>query len=59
MRRLLISLIVVAAIGGPQEARSYRFGRVWDGEKVLINAVIVIENDRIKNVGTRAAMPST
>jgi imidazolonepropionase-like amidohydrolase len=32
-------------------AQSYRFGRVWDGEKLLSNAVITIENGRIKSVG--------
>jgi imidazolonepropionase-like amidohydrolase len=32
-------------------AQAYRFGRVWDGEKMLTNAVIVVEKDRIKSVG--------
>jgi len=52
MRTLLTSLIVVAAVGGPLQAQSSRFGRVWDGEKVLTNAVIVFDNGRIKSVGT-------
>ena len=33
------------------QAQSYRFGRIWDGEKVLTNAVIVVESGRIKSVG--------
>jgi imidazolonepropionase-like amidohydrolase len=32
-------------------AQAYRFGHVWDGEKMLTNAVIVVEKDRIKSVG--------
>lgn len=32
-------------------AQAYRFARVWDGEKVIPNGVIVVEKDRIKSVG--------
>jgi imidazolonepropionase-like amidohydrolase len=39
------------AMAGFIHAQAYRFGRVWDGEKVLTNAVIVVEKDRIKSIG--------
>jgi imidazolonepropionase-like amidohydrolase len=52
MRKLLNAfLLAVAAVGGLQ-AQSYRFGRVWDGEKVLTDAVIVVDRGRIVSVGT-------
>ena len=51
MVKLLNVLTVVAMAAGTVQAQSYRFGRVWDGEKLLTNAVIVVENGRIKNVG--------
>lgn len=51
MTRLLLA---VAVISGATYAQAYRFGRVWDGEKVLTNAVIVVEKDRIKSVGASA-----
>jgi imidazolonepropionase-like amidohydrolase len=35
-------------------AQAYRFGRVWDGEKLLTNATIVVEKDRIRTVGAAA-----
>ncbi len=35
------------------QAEAYRFGRVWDGEKVMTNAVIVVEKDLIKSIGPR------
>ena len=44
-----ISLMLLAAVLA--NAQAYRFGRVWDGEKVLTNAVIVVEKDRIKSIG--------
>ena len=52
MRRFVNVLIVFAAAVGALQAQSYRFGRVWDGNQVLSNAVIVVENGRIKRVAT-------
>lgn len=46
MKILGMMLVAVLAYG-----QSYRFGRVWDGEKMIANAVIVVERDRIKSVG--------
>ena len=47
MKRAL--LFISLACGA--QAESYRFGRVWDGEKLWTNAVIVVEGDKIKSVG--------
>jgi len=49
--KYLWALTIAAGIGN---AQAYRFGRVLDGEKVLTNAVIVVEKDRIKSVGGSA-----
>lgn len=46
-----IVLLLGAAVAA--QAQAYRFGRVWDGEKVVNNAVIVVEKDRIKSIGPR------
>jgi imidazolonepropionase-like amidohydrolase len=36
-----------------------RFGKLWDGSKVVTDAVVVIEGDRIKSVGSgSAAVPA-
>ena len=51
MAKLVDVLIVSAAAVGALQAQSYRFGRVWDGEKVLIAAVIVVDGGRIVSVG--------
>ncbi len=32
-------------------AEAYKFARVWDGEKMIPNATIVVEGDRIKSIG--------
>jgi imidazolonepropionase-like amidohydrolase len=48
-------VVIFAALSSAIHAQAYRFGRVWDGEKVLTNAVIVVEKDRIKSVGASDA----
>ncbi len=48
---MIKALLYVAVLAVALRAESYRFGRVWDGEKLLTNAVIVVEKDRIKSVG--------
>src|SRR5580704_14587700 len=47
-------LCVLMIALGLANAQAYRFGRVWDGEKILTNAVIVVEKDRIKSIGGAA-----
>ena len=48
---MIKAFVSVAVLTCALRAESYRFGRVWDGEKLLTNAVIVVEKDRIKSVG--------
>ena len=36
------------------EAQSYKFARVWDGERLIPNATIVVDHERIKAVTTTA-----
>jgi imidazolonepropionase-like amidohydrolase len=51
MRKTLLIAIAGAAI---VNAQAYRFARAWDGEKMIAKAVIVVEGDRIKSIGTAA-----
>jgi imidazolonepropionase-like amidohydrolase len=44
-------LLVLLALACAANAQSYRFGRVWDGDKLWTNAVVVIENGKIVSVG--------
>jgi imidazolonepropionase-like amidohydrolase len=48
---MIKSFLIFAVLASGLNAEAYRFGRVWDGEKLLPNAVIVVEKDRIKSVG--------
>jgi len=45
------TVLLLIAIALPTWCQAYRFGRVWDGEKMIPNATIVVDGDRIKSVG--------
>ena len=53
---LLLSLATAASADA--QARAIRFGRLWDGTKVVTDAVVVVDGDRIVSVGSgNAALP--
>src|ERR1700722_4828802 len=43
--------LILFVLLGALHAEAYRFGRVWDSEKLLTKAEIVVEKDRIKSIG--------
>jgi imidazolonepropionase-like amidohydrolase len=43
--------LALAALGCIANAQAYRFGKVWDGEKMMDKAVIVVDHGEIKSVG--------
>ena len=51
MRYPIVAALAMFAVAGAQ-AESYRFARVWDGEKTIVNAVITVENGKIVSVGS-------
>ncbi len=59
MKMLIPLLAAMALVAAPVHAQSYRFARAWDGEKMIANAVITVEGDRIKSVGSSASNSQT
>lgn len=47
-----IVLTVLVPVTAAAQNRAIRFGRMWDGSKVITDAVVVISGDRITAVGT-------
>jgi len=59
-RRLALGLILLLAIASSASAqtRAVRFGRLWDGSKVITDAVVTVNGDRIIAIGAgNAAVP--
>src|SRR5215471_2383850 len=56
--RLLFVLSVVAGMYARAETKLLKFGKLWDGHRVIANAVVVVEDDRIRSVSADGAVPS-
>ncbi len=53
-RAVVLSLVVVLGTAGVAAAqmRAVRFGQLWDGERTIADAVVTIDGDRIRAVGS-------
>ena len=55
MKPFSVRLFFVICAAASMHGQTYRFGRVWDGEKLLDDAVIVVDHGEIKSVGPSSA----
>jgi len=56
-RHLALGLTLLLAIAAPASAqtKAVRFGRLWDGSKIITDAVVTVNGDRIVAVGSGSA----
>jgi imidazolonepropionase-like amidohydrolase len=40
------------------ETKALKFGKLWDGHRVISNAVVVVEEDKIRSVSANGTVPS-
>src|SRR5262245_32896143 len=60
MFRIKACLIVLAmnlAIDASAATKAITFGKLWDGRRVIPNAVVIVEGDRITNVTSNGRIP--
>ena len=56
---LALWLLVAGVLPADAQTKAIRFGRLWDGTKVVTDAVVTINGDRIVSVGSgNAAVPT-
>ena len=55
--RLTALLLAVSVLDAAAQTTAIRFARVWDGERVVENAVVVVESGRIVRVASGMAIP--
>jgi imidazolonepropionase-like amidohydrolase len=51
---LIAGLVLAAAPAVSAQVLAVRFGKLWDGERVHADAVVVVDGDRIRSVGSGA-----
>jgi imidazolonepropionase-like amidohydrolase len=55
MRQLAIVVLAAApfsAVAAPAPPKALRFGRLWNGDSVITDAVVIVEQDRIVRIGS-------
>jgi imidazolonepropionase-like amidohydrolase len=57
MRRIVI-LAVLFALPAAAATKVIRFGKLWDGHRVVADAVVIVEGDRIQSVSSGGAIPT-
>jgi len=61
LHRLIGAVVIAVTIAAPSQAqtRAVRFGKLWDGSKTIIDAVVVVDGERITSVGSgNGAVPA-
>ncbi len=60
MRRIFILLAAVAAAITPASAamKAIRFGKLWDGHKMIANALVVVDGDKVQSVTENGKPPA-
>jgi len=59
-RAALIAFGIAAAISSAADAatKAVKFGKLWDGRRTIANAVVVIDDDKIRSVTANGAIPA-
>ena len=60
MRRTVVLFAFFAALAGSSAAavKAVRFGKLWDGHKVIANAVVVVDGDKVQSVTENGKVPA-
>src|SRR5215831_1639485 len=59
-RARIVSLMILLglSVNALAATKAIKFGKLWDGQKVINNAVVIVENDKITSVTANGKIPS-
>jgi imidazolonepropionase-like amidohydrolase len=57
-RNILLALFFATFLHGAESVKAIKFGKLWDGHHVVNNAVVVVEDGKIRSVAAKGAIPS-
>jgi imidazolonepropionase-like amidohydrolase len=57
-RILVLTLSLVFAANASAATKAIKFGKLWDGQKVINNAVVIVDNDKIQSVTANGKIPA-
>jgi imidazolonepropionase-like amidohydrolase len=54
----ILTLFLAISLNATAAIKAIKSGKLWDGHRVIANAVVIIENDRVQSVTARGRIPA-
>ncbi len=55
--RLLLALSLSICVSATASTKAIKFGKLWDGHRVISNAVVIVDDDKIRSVVANGKIP--
>ncbi len=56
--RCLLTLLLAVCLNAAAATKAIKFGKLWDGHRVIANAVVIVDDDKIRSVTAKGAIPA-
>jgi imidazolonepropionase-like amidohydrolase len=56
--RLMLTLSLAVCLHATAATKAIKFGKLWDGHQVIANAVVIVDDDKIRSVTAKGAIPA-
>jgi imidazolonepropionase-like amidohydrolase len=55
---LVLAFSLAVALNATAATKAVKFGNLWDGHGTIVNAVVIVENDKIQSVAASGTIPA-
>jgi imidazolonepropionase-like amidohydrolase len=56
--KFLLTLSLAVCFNATAATKAIRFGKLWDGHRIIANAVVIVDDDKIRSVAANGAIPA-
>jgi imidazolonepropionase-like amidohydrolase len=56
--KLIAALSLTVCLHATAATKAIKFGKLWDGHQVIANAVVIVDDDKIRSVTAKGAIPA-
>ena len=54
----VLAFSLAVALNATAATKAVKFGKLWDGHGTIVNAVVIVENDKIQSVAASGTIPA-
>jgi len=56
--KFLLAFLLAFCLHAATTTKALKFGKLWDGHRMIANAVVIVDDDKIRSVATNGAIPA-